>query len=247
MKTIFILASVLLLQSTFGCAQSNLDRLRNASDQSRNVLSSGGKGLNQAEAGEAVKQALEKGAEFAVSSASKPDGFLQNPAIRIPFPPEANAVREFAVTAGLGNQVNEFEESLNRAAELASKEALNVLVSAVKALTLQDAMAILRGDANAATVFLERQTRAEIRNRFFPIVKSSVEQAQVARFYSPLANAHNRSTRLTGRQAVNPDLDDYVTEKALDGLFILLAQEEKNIRDNPAARTTDLLRRAFAN
>jgi hypothetical protein len=225
------------------CAQINMKELRKASEKSSAVLR--GTPYTESEAGSAIKQALEKGAEFAVERGSTENGFLNNPLIKIPFPEEATKVKEFALNLGLSKQVSDFETSLNRAAELASKEALSILKTAVTGLTFADAVALVRGGENAATNFLEDKTRAEIKTKFLPVIDNSLSSVGVANFWSPLASAYNSGGAFLNREPINPDLRDYVSEKALDGLFVLLAQEENNIRQNPVARTTELLKKVF--
>lgn len=192
-----------------------------------------------------LKQALEKGAQLAVSTVSVEGGFNNNSLIKIPFPAEAAKVKETALNLGLSSQVAKFEDNLNKAAELASKEATNVLVNAITDMTVADGFAILRGEENAATSFLRKNTEDELRAKFGDIVQSKIDEVKLTSYWEPLAKAYNTSTLLTGGQAINPDLEAYVTQKALDGLFVYVAKEEKNIRANPAARTTELLTRVF--
>ena len=143
---------------------------------------------------------------------------------------------------GLGRQVDELEVAMNRAAEEAAGEAREVLVRAVTSLTFDDAMRILDGGSTAATDFLRARTGEEIRSRFHPIVVAKMDQVGLSRLYRQLAAEYNRLP-LVSRPAV--DLDDYVTDEALDGLFTVLGEEEKRIREDPLARTTELLRRVF--
>jgi len=192
-----------------------------------------------------LKQALEKGAQLAVNAVSVDGGFNNNALIRIPFPEEAIKVKEAALKLGLNNQVAKFEDNLNRAAELASKEATSVLVNAITHMSVADGFAILRGEENAATAFLRKNTENELREKFGDIVQSKIDEVNLTSYWEPLAKAYNTSTLVTGGQPITPDLQAYVTQKALDGLFTYVAQEEKNIRANPAARTTELLMRVF--
>lgn len=192
-----------------------------------------------------LKEALSIGAENAVSFTSKTDGFLKNPLIKIPFPEEAQKVKNTAINLGLSSQVNTFETTLNRAAEKATAEAVPVFVNAIKQMTIEDGFNILRGDSTAATSFLKRTTTTELTQKFRPIVQKAIDQVNLTSYWEPLTQAYNTSTLLTGAEPVNTDLTAYVTEKALSGLFYYVADEEKKIRKDPAARVTDILKRVF--
>jgi len=244
MKKILIVASICLITQVTVYAQSGLDKLKQAQAKGRTAIPLTGK-FSEKEAGEAIKQALEKGAEFAVSKGSAENGYLNNPLIRIPFPEEANEVKKTALNLGLNKQVEDFEKSLNKAAELAAKEALEVLKNAVTGLTLQEAIKLVNGNENAATNYLETNTRNQIKLRFQPIIDNSLQQANVEDYWDPLAKAYNKTTLFSGKQKVEPDLSNFVTERALNGLFLMLAEEEKNIRNNPLARSSDLLKKVF--
>jgi Protein of unknown function (DUF4197) len=174
------------------------------------------------------------------------DGFWANTAIRIPFPPEAQKVRNTVYDLGLRKPVEDFELALNRAAEEAAKEAAPILVRAIMEMTLADAFSILNGGDTAATNYLRKATSAQLTNAFLPTVQRATKRVKLTSYWQPLASAYNTTTLLTGAKAVSPDLDAYVTGRALSGLFVLVRQEEMRIRKDPMARTTDLLRRVFA-
>jgi hypothetical protein len=192
-----------------------------------------------------LKEALKIGANNAVSTTSKIDGFFKNPFIKIPFPKEAEQVKQFAMTHGLQREVEKFELTLNRAAEKAATEATPILVNAIMAMTIEDGFQILKGDSTAATSFLRKETTAELVSKFSPIVEKAIEEVQLTSLYEPLATAYNASTLFTGNAQVNTDLKSYVTDKALNGLFFYIASEEKNIRRDPKARVTDILKKVF--
>ncbi len=202
-------------------------------------------GLSTEEIIRGLKEALVVGATNTVFETSKTDGFYKNPLIVIPFPPEAIKVKETVKSLGMDGLVKDFEESLNRAAEDASKKALPILKSAVMNMTINDAMGILKGADNAATEYLKRTTSAALTAEFTPVVKNAVETVEVTKYWNPIASAYNKTTWLTGEKAVNPDLDKYITQKALDGMFKLIAIEEKKIRKDPVARVTDILKKVF--
>ncbi|WP_421877164.1 DUF4197 domain-containing protein [Marinoscillum sp.] len=190
-----------------------------------------------------LKEALVKGAESSTADASRVNGFLGNPKIKIPFPPEVQRVEDKLREIGLGNQVDRFVETLNHGAEEAAKEAKPIFVSAIKGMTVQDAWGILKGQDNAATQYLQDKTSAQLKNKFQPVIKKALDQTSATKYYSDLVNTYNKIPFV---DKVNPNLDEYATERALAGLFTLVADEEKKIRDNPAARTTELLKKVFA-
>ena len=212
----------------------------------QNILAAGGPAaLSNEEVIAGLKEALRVGTDRAVSITSASDGFWGNQLIRIPFPDEAIKVKNTLTSLGMAQPINDFERALNRAAEGAAKEAMPVFADAVTSMTIQDGFTILRGGENAATDFLRDRTSAALRERFKPVVEKATRATQLTSYWQPLASAYNAATLLTGGSTVNPDLDAYVTDKALNGLFAMLALEEKRIRVDPVARTTELLRKVF--
>lgn len=193
---------------------------------------------------EGLKEALKNGAKYAVSTASKEDGFYKNERIFIPFPPEAQEMKEKLIEFGFGEKVNEFEKSLNRAAEKASKDVLNIFIDAIVNMSISDAMKILKGDDTAATSYLRKTTYNQLYERIFPIAKDAIEAVEVTKYWKPLVSTYNSIPGV--KKKYNPDLDKYVTTKTIDGLFILISDEEKNIRKNPAARVSDILKKVFS-
>ena len=202
--------------------------------------------LSNGEVVSGLKEALRVGTERSVSLASAVNGFNGNALIRVPFPEDAIKVRNTLMDLGLKKPVEDFELTLNRAAEAAAKEAVPVFVEAITSMSIADGFAILRGGENAATNYLKEKTTAALLAKFRPVVEKATRQVALAQYWKPVADAYNTATLLTGGKAVEPDLDAYVTRKAADGLFVLLANEEKKIRQDPLARTTDLLRRVVA-
>lgn len=214
----------------------------------QNVLGAAGgqPGLSNEEVISGLKDALRVGTERTVSSTGATDGFWGNALIKIPFPEEAIKVKNTLIDIGMTKPVEDFERTLNKAAESAAKEAVPVFVDAITNMTIQDGFTILRGGENAATDYLREKTTAALTTRFRPVVEQATKETALTSYWQPLASAYNTATLLTGGKAVNPDLDAYVTERALQGLFTVLAQEEKRIRQDPLARTTELLRKVFA-
>ena len=199
-------------------------------------------GLSNTDAASGLKEALLQGIGKGADQASQTDGFYLNRLIRIPFPPDAQRVANTLRSIGLGSQVDKFELSLNRGAEDAAKSAKPIFISAIKSLTFTDVWNILTGQKDAATQFLKRTTSTQLVSAFSPIMQKSLDQVGATRYYTQLAGSYNQLPLV---QKVQPDLNQYATGKAVDGLFTLIAQEEANIRENPVARTTELLRRVF--
>jgi len=143
---------------------------------------------------------------------------------------------------GLGKEVDRFVLTLNRGAEDAAKEAKPIFVEAVKQMTIQDAWAILKGEKDAATQYLKSSTSTLLKEKFQPIIQESLNKVNATKYYADLVNTYNKVPLV---QKVNPALDDYATDKAIEGLFVMIAKEEKNIRENPLARTSELLKKVF--
>ncbi len=189
-----------------------------------------------------LREALRVGSGRAVDRTSVIDGFLGNELIRILMPEDLEPMARGLRRIGLGRQVDELEVAMNRAAEKAAGEVREILWREIQALTFDDAMAILQGHSMAATEHFRRRTEMELRDRFHPIVVARMEEVGLSRLYADLAERYNRLPFVT-RTAV--DLDDYVTDRALTGVFTVLGEEEARIRADPVARTTELLRRVF--
>lgn len=198
--------------------------------------------VTQSEVASGLRQALEVGIKNGANQAAQTDGFYKNSLIRIPFPKDVQRVENTLRQVGLGKEVDKFILTLNRGAEDAAMSAVPIFVSAIKQMTISDAWSILKGDKDAATQFLKRTTSQQLYNAFNPIMVKSLEKTNATKYYSDLVNQYNK---IPLTQKVNPNLDDYATQKAIEGLFVLVAQEEANIRENPFARTTELLRRVF--
>ncbi|UII29810.1 DUF4197 domain-containing protein [Fulvivirga ulvae] len=190
-----------------------------------------------------LKEALIKGISTGSAEASKIDGYFKNPKIKIPFPPDVQRVEEKLRQIGLGNEVDKFVMTLNRGAEDAAKEAKPIFINAIKSMTIQDAWGILKGDDNAATQYLIKTTSAQLKSKFKPVIKSSLDKVNATKYYGDIVTTYNKIPFV---EKVNPDLDDYATDRAIEGLFYLVAQEEEKIRQDPVARTTELLKKVFA-
>lgn len=235
MKKIYVLVSFLLLA---GCA-TEAQFLKDA----RKILKTATSGiLTEGDAAAGIREALEKGTNESVKLVSVLDGYWKNPEIKIPFPPEAQNVESKLRAIGLGNKVDQFNESMNRAAEKAAEKAAPVFVSAIRSMTVKDAVNIVKGEKNAATMYLKNTTTPQLTTEFSPIINSALESVYATKYWSDLITAYNKLPLV---KKMNPDLTAYVTGKAIDGLFIMIEKEELKIRTDPAARTTELLRKVF--
>jgi len=191
-----------------------------------------------------IKEALAVGTENAVKSLSQTDGYFANQAVKILMPSSIQKVADVARKVGFQKQVDEFILSMNRAAEKAAPMAAKFFGDAIRDMSMDDVRGILTGGDTAATDFFSRKTRDKLYAAFKPVVSKSVGEVGATKSYNDLMGRYE-SVPFVGKQSV--DLDDYVTNKGLDGLFFMVAQEEKKIRTNPMARTTDLLKSVFGN
>jgi hypothetical protein len=189
-----------------------------------------------------LKEALTIGTEKATQLAGRPNGFYQNPRIYIPWPAEAQEMKDRLIKMGFSDKVDQFEKSLNQAAEDAATSAVPIFTAAIADMSIADGFAILKGNDTSATHYLRRSTYTQLHDKFLPYVKASIEKVSVTRYWSPLVSAYNV---VPGVRKQNPDLDEYVTDKAIGGLMLLIADEERRIRKDPVARVTDLLRKVF--
>mgnify|MGYP003546647729 FL=1 len=191
----------------------------------------------------ALRELLSQGSVQAVTSLGRTDGYFANPRVRIPMPENLQRIERTLRRLGQGGTADEFVLSLNRAAETAAPEAKAVFLEVVRGLSLRDAADIVRGPDDAATRYLQRNADTTLTSRFLPIVARATEQVGVTARYKKLTR---RAAFAAGSLDLSAlDLDSYVTRRALDGLYLLIADEEQRIRRDPAARTTELLRRVF--
>ena len=198
--------------------------------------------ISQKEISKGLTEALIQGCNYAVNEASKENGFNKNELIRIPFPKEAKKIKKTLADIGFKKSIQEFEIKMNEAAENASKEALNILITEVKKIKFNDAKEILKGEDNAATKYLEKKSYESLFSKFTPIVKKSMAKVQVYKYWNPLIKKYN-SIPLSKK--INPDLDEYITSKTIQGLFKLIEIEEKEIRTNPKKRISEILKKVF--
>lgn len=232
-KIKWILAFVLA-----GCTSAQINQALN--DVNKTI--GGEKALTTAEVAEGLKEALVKGISTGADLVSVTDGYFKNPQIKIPFPQEVKKVEDAVRKIGLGSQVDKFVLTLNRGAEDAAKEAKPIFIAAIKSMTIQDAWSILKGEENAATEYLKRTTSPLLKEKFKPVIQNSLNKVNATKYYSDIVTSYNQIPLV---EKVNPNLDDYATDKAIEGLFVMIAKEEKEIRQDPVARTTELLKRVF--
>jgi hypothetical protein len=205
-----------------------------------NVLGKGGT-LSTDDIAAGLKEALSVGAEKAGKNLSSIDGYFANAAIKILMPEEAKKAEQKLRAIGLGKQVDEAILSMNRAAEDAAKSATPIFVNAIKQMSIQDAAGILKGGDFAATDYLKDKTTSALTASFRPVIEKSLEKVDATKYWNTVFTAYNKFSA----NKINPDLPAYVTEKALSGIFYQVAQEEQQIRKNPVARTSEILKKVF--
>lgn len=202
-----------------------------------------GNNLSTSEVVEGLKAALDQGVTKGVQQLSAVDGYLGNAAVKILMPPEAKKVESTLRGIGLGKQVDQAITSMNRAAEDAAKSAAPIFITAIKNMTITDAVGLLSGNEDAITQYLKAQTSEALTKAFKPIIDTSLGKTDATKYWNTVFTNYNR----IATEKINPDLTSYVTEKALSGLFGQIALEEANIRKNPAARGSEILKKVFAN
>ena len=198
--------------------------------------------LSQSDASGGLKDALTQGAKVAVQQLGKPGGFSNNPDVRIELPGNLGKAAKTMKMMGMGAQVDQLEASMNKAAETAVPQAQALLVDSVKKMTVQDAKSILAGSDDSATQYLNKTSREQIRAKFLPIVKQATDQVGLAKQYNSFAG---QAASFGVIDAKSANIENYVTEQALDGLFAMIAEQEASIRENPAGAATSLAKKVF--
>lgn len=215
------------------------------------VISTTGEGdvadkLTNEEVISGLKEALTVGIKKGAALASKEDGFYKNPKIFIPWPEEALKAKEWGMNNGFSNTIENVEMSFNRAAEEASKKATPIFVDAITNMSIGDGFSILNGSDSAATMYLIKTTSGPLKEAFMPVVHDAIETVEVTKYWSPITTAYNKFAKFSpNHNEVNTNLDEYVTQRGMDGLFFLIKQEEKKIRLDPVARVSDILKKVF--
>jgi hypothetical protein len=233
---IILLYSILIAALFTSCNLSDIEKAL--------TLAGTGTGLTEQDAASGIKEALLQGTSQGVQTLSKVDGYFGNSLIKIPFPPEAKTIEQSLRSIGLDNQINQVVLSLNRAAENAAQEAKPIFVAAIKKMTIADAINIVRGSNDAATLYLKKSTSIELSSKFQPVIKSSLDKVNATKYWTNIISTYNTIPLV---EPINPNLTEYVTNKALDGLFSMIAKEELAIRKDPVARTSEILKKVFGN
>ncbi|MEM6964182.1 MAG: DUF4197 domain-containing protein [Bacteroidota bacterium] len=225
--------------------QAQFGKLKKAAKKAEDKISSvtDGSGLSQDEVGKALKEALNNGVSKASDALSAENGYL-NSAYKIPIPAEAQSVfNRVKKVPGFQNAEDKMVKLLNQAAENAATKAKPIFVSAIKQMTIRDAMDILMGKDDAATRYLEKTTSKPLFKEFMPVIQNSLDEVNARTYWKSVVKAHNKLPRV---KKADPELDRYVTNKALVGMFGLIEEKELDIRENQSARSTDLLKKVFA-
>jgi hypothetical protein len=238
MKKITFLFVIALITSSHTFAQISWKKVK----EKATTVASAAAPLSEGDIAKGLKEALTVGSKNAASQLNKQDGFLLNPKVRIPFPEDAQRVATKLRELGFGKKVDQFELTLNRAAEDAAKEAAPIFVNAITSMTITDAKNILTGSDNAATSYLQGKTSDPLAQAFSPHIKKALDATAATRLWSELTTLYNRIPLVT---KVETNLTKYTTDRALKGMFTVVADEELKIRKDPAARVTDLLKRVF--
>lgn len=232
-----LIASVILLSAISISSQAQvLKKVKDLVDPGKKA------GYTEQEAVSGIKEALSKGTAKGVEMVSKKDGYFGDAEIKIPFPPEAKTIEDKLRAIGLGKKVDEVVLSINRAAEDAAVKAKDIFLAAIKEMTVKDAINIVKGNDDAATQYLKTHTSAELKKQFTPIIEESLKKVNATKYWSEAIAAYNKIPMV---KKMNPNLTEYVTDKAIEGLFVKIAKEEKEIRKNPIARTSELLKKVF--
>ncbi len=238
MKKLSLLFVIALIASNHTYAQLSWKKVKSAATS----VATAAAPLSEGDIAKGLKEALTVGSKNAASQLNKQDGFLLNPKVRIPFPEDAQRVATKLRQMGFGKKVDQFELTLNRAAEDAAKEAAPIFVNAITSMTITDAKNILTGSDNAATTYLQGKTSDPLAQAFSPHIQKALDATAATRLWGELTTLYNRLPLV---QKVETDLTRYTTTKALKGMFTVVADEELKIRKDPAARVTDLLKRVF--
>jgi hypothetical protein len=235
----YILFTCLLFSSTL----SNAQILKGIIQKATKIVSDVKPGLNQEDIANGLKEALTVGTEKGCVKLSKPDAFFKNAALKILMPPEAQKMENTIRKLGLNNLADDFILSMNRAAEDACTTASPIFIKAIKEMTITDGISILKGTDTAATYYLKSKTQNDLKASFSPIIKKSLDKVEATKNWEKLITTYNKIPFVNKK--MNPNLTDYVTEKAILGIYSEIASQEKEIRANPLARTTALLKLVF--
>ena len=248
MKKVFFFTLCLITSSIICNAQVDLNKIKSSATKAKNeaktisTTNALPKSLSEEDIVKGLKEALNVGTKNSVSKASVANGFLSNPNIKIPFPKEAQQVETDVRKLGMGNEVDKFVETLNKAAEVAAKDAAPIFVNAITKMTVTDGAKILKGKDDEATQYLKNSTTTDLEVLIKPIVKKALDEVAITEYWGPIIKKYNKIPMV---KPLNPDLEAYTTQKAIEGLFVLIAEEEAKIRKDPAAQVSDILKKVF--
>lgn len=231
-----ILLAIMVFSTLTGC-----DTARQVLEGVNSTYGTGAAGLSTTEIISGLKQALTIGTQNSTSQLSALDGFFKNAAIKILLPEDAKKVESTLRSLGMGSMVDKAILSMNRAAEEATKGAGTIFINSVKQMTITDAVNILKGGDFAATNYFKEKTTAELTQMFKPVINKALSNVNATKYWSDVTTVYNNFSR----NKVSTDLNAYVTQKAMDGIFLQVGLEEQKIRKNPVARTTEILKKVF--
>jgi hypothetical protein len=231
-----ILLAIIVFTTLTGC-----DTARQVLEGVNSTYGTGAAGLSTTEIISGLKQALTIGTQNSTSQLSALDGFFKNAAIKILLPEDAKKVESTLRSLGMGSMVDKAILSMNRAAEEATKGAGTIFINSVKQMTITDAVNILKGGDFAATNYFKEKTTAELTQKFKPVIDKALSNVNATKYWSDVTTVYNNFSR----NKVSTDLNAYVTQKAMDGIFLQVGLEEQKIRKNPVARTTEILKKVF--
>ena len=242
-KGILILLPVMLtLQVSQAQLLKKLNKALNGGS-SNTTTSTTNSNVTESEAGAGIKEALSKGVNAGIAALSKKDGFFGSEAYKMFLPEDAVKIEKTLRSIGLGSQVDKAILQINRAAEGAVTHAAPIFVDAIKQMSITDALKLISGGNNSVTDYFKGKTSDQLKSAFSPSIKGALDSTSATKYYGDIVNTYNKLP--TTMNKVNPDLQDYVTTRAVAALFDQISKEEANIRQNPAARTTDLLKKVF--
>lgn len=244
MKKWFAVFAIIFFASSISAQKDSSNKFGGLFKKATSIISQNSSGVNLSsdEIVSGLKEALSLGAQKSSDKLSATDGFFKDAAVKILLPKQVQDIESKMRMFGMGKLVDNAELSMNRAAENASKSAAPVFISAIKQMTVTDALNILHGTDTAATAYLRKTTTPQLVASFEPVIEESLKKTDAAKYWKDVFTAYNRFSS----KPVDTDINSYVTGKALDGLFYYVAKEEANIRENPAARVSDILKKVFA-
>ena len=231
--------SALIFTTLFLFSCGNTGKILSAANE---VLKTVNTGITQDEAGNGLKEALKNGAGIGSDFLSKKDGFLKNLTYKILFPPEAQKIEQKLRSVGLGAECDRVIETINRGAEMAVAEAKPIFVTAITSMSISDAIGIVTGGNGAGTSYLKRTTSNQLRSKFSPIIQTALDKVSATKYWTDIVTTYNKIPLV---EKINPDLNAFVTGKAMDALFSQIEIEENNIRQDPLKRTSELLKKVF--